>query len=133
LPYTSGRFEFLKTIPIPYHPHSRGWDIHLHQTHKTFWKPNILKNLSHKLPTQPIVGLFQVYFYSHPPLIFLFVPHRMNNFFCDDYIITAMSMRNKTTLSSDHQCLHHNLQTLSQDLRNHLVRHITEADRSTLL
>lgn len=56
----------------------------------------------------------------------------MENFLGQNYVVPALTVRNKATLTQINKRTHHLPKPLSQDLCNDFVRHITKADGSKI-
>lgn len=68
-------------------------------TNKMIWEANIFKSILHEILAQSVICLFQVNFYSHPPLGSFLPSHRVKHLLGNDYVVIGMSLGYEVTLA----------------------------------
>lgn len=86
-----------------------------------------------KRPLESIISLFKVHLKHHPPLTpFPFCSHGVDDVLGHNYVVTALSDSNETTLVGAHNTIHYTSEAITENLGNDSIADFAQGNMSEI-
>lgn len=121
----SFRCKPIEHLPISEDQHSRSIDAVHNVSNPSAVHANIQESIPDEIPIEPVIGFFKVNLEHHVSRSPFHGSHGVENFLVNDYVISNLAIKDKTTLGRAKQLSHDLFEMVGHDFCYHLLRHVT--------